>query len=227
MSTLASALDRATARRTRASALLARPLPAWAALFANVLAFSGLPTVVPIPGIGRPAGHPGCARSRLPARATGQSGRGGQTILVPGAADDARHRCPDGQHPQRVRAGVDLPRLSPHRLHAGPVVAHAMVGEARPRPSARSYDLPAHRPRLRCLSAPFSLQALHSPTRVACRARCGPYRRHRWPTTRPSCSGALWCCGSVERYAVEPPCGRFSARELPLWAHTRERPSSP
>ena len=35
--------------RARASALLRGPLPVWAALFANVLAFAGLPTVVPIP----------------------------------------------------------------------------------------------------------------------------------------------------------------------------------
>ncbi len=50
MSTLALRVDRAAAGRARASALLRGPFPAWAALFANVLAFSGLPTVVPIPG---------------------------------------------------------------------------------------------------------------------------------------------------------------------------------
>jgi hypothetical protein len=51
MSTLALTVNRAaTARRAPATALLRGPLPAWAALFANVLAFSGLPTVVPIPG---------------------------------------------------------------------------------------------------------------------------------------------------------------------------------
>ena len=33
---------------------------AWAALFVNVLAFLG-PTIVPIPGCHRPAGHPGLA----------------------------------------------------------------------------------------------------------------------------------------------------------------------
>ena len=51
--------------------------------------------------------------------------------------------------------------------------------------------------------------------------------RHRSPTTRPSCSGAPSCCGSVERSAVVPPCGRFSERERPSWAHTRGPPSSP
>ena len=49
MSTLALRGDRATARPVGASALLRGPLPAWAALFANVLAFSTLPTAVPIP----------------------------------------------------------------------------------------------------------------------------------------------------------------------------------
>ena len=34
-----------------ASAFIRGPLPVWAALFANVLAFSGLPTIFPIPGI--------------------------------------------------------------------------------------------------------------------------------------------------------------------------------
>ena len=51
MSVLALRVDRAAAGRTGASALLRGPFPAWAALFANVLAFSGLPTLVPIPGV--------------------------------------------------------------------------------------------------------------------------------------------------------------------------------
>ena len=49
MSTLAPTANRAVAGRARATALLPGPLPVWAALFANVLAFSGLPTLVPIP----------------------------------------------------------------------------------------------------------------------------------------------------------------------------------
>jgi hypothetical protein len=54
MSTLALRVGRAAARPVGASALLRGPLPAWAALFANVLAFSSLPTVVPIPvSVGR------------------------------------------------------------------------------------------------------------------------------------------------------------------------------
>jgi hypothetical protein len=44
-------LDGASARRGRARALLRGPLPVWAALFINVQAFLGLPTVLPIPGI--------------------------------------------------------------------------------------------------------------------------------------------------------------------------------
>jgi hypothetical protein len=55
MSTLALTADRVAARRGSVSALLRGPLPAWAALFANVLAFSAQPTVVPIPGfVGQP-----------------------------------------------------------------------------------------------------------------------------------------------------------------------------
>jgi hypothetical protein len=50
MSTIALSVDRAAAGRARVSALLRGSLPVWAALFANVLAFSPLPTAVPIPG---------------------------------------------------------------------------------------------------------------------------------------------------------------------------------
>jgi hypothetical protein len=50
MSTLAPTANRAvTSGRARATALLGSPLLVWAALFANVLAFSALPTLVPIP----------------------------------------------------------------------------------------------------------------------------------------------------------------------------------
>ncbi len=48
MSTLALRANRAVATRPGA-VLLPRPLPVWAALFLNVLAFSGLPTLIPIP----------------------------------------------------------------------------------------------------------------------------------------------------------------------------------
>jgi hypothetical protein len=48
MSTLALRANRAVATRPGA-ALLRSPLPVWAALFLNVLAFSGLPTLIPIP----------------------------------------------------------------------------------------------------------------------------------------------------------------------------------
>ena len=48
MSSLALSANRAVANRAGA-ALLRSPLPVWAALFANVLAFSGLPTLIPVP----------------------------------------------------------------------------------------------------------------------------------------------------------------------------------
>ena len=51
MSALALGVNRVAASRTSVSALLRGPLPAWAALFVNVLAFSSLPTAVPIPGL--------------------------------------------------------------------------------------------------------------------------------------------------------------------------------
>ncbi len=51
MSPLALTANRTTARdRTPGTALLRSPLPVWVALFVNVLAFSQMPTVVPIPG---------------------------------------------------------------------------------------------------------------------------------------------------------------------------------
>jgi hypothetical protein len=50
MSTLALSVGRVASRRAGVSALVRGPLPAWAALFVNVLAFSSLPTAVPIPG---------------------------------------------------------------------------------------------------------------------------------------------------------------------------------
>ena len=50
MSTHALTANRAPAARgSRAKRLLRSPFPVWAALFVNVLAFSGLPTVFPIP----------------------------------------------------------------------------------------------------------------------------------------------------------------------------------
>jgi O-antigen ligase len=50
MSTYALTANRAPAARgSRAKRLLRSPFPVWAALFVNVLAFSGLPTVFPIP----------------------------------------------------------------------------------------------------------------------------------------------------------------------------------
>ncbi|MGH8773950.1 MAG: O-antigen ligase domain-containing protein [Jiangellaceae bacterium] len=50
MSTLALRVDRAAGGPGGRPALLRGPLPTWAALFANVLAFSSLPTAVPISG---------------------------------------------------------------------------------------------------------------------------------------------------------------------------------
>ena len=49
MSALPLTANRAAAAGARARTLLGGPFPAWAALFANVLAFSGLPTLLPIP----------------------------------------------------------------------------------------------------------------------------------------------------------------------------------
>ena len=49
MSVAALSLDHAAALRGRAWALLRGPVPVWVALFVNVQAFLGLPTVVPIP----------------------------------------------------------------------------------------------------------------------------------------------------------------------------------
>jgi hypothetical protein len=50
LSTLVLTANRALAASgARANGLLRSPLPAWIALFANVLAFAGLPTLIPIP----------------------------------------------------------------------------------------------------------------------------------------------------------------------------------
>ena len=50
MSTLAPIANRAVANRAGANGLLRSPLPVWIALFLNVLAFSGLPSLIPVPG---------------------------------------------------------------------------------------------------------------------------------------------------------------------------------
>ena len=74
MSTHALTANRAPAARgSRAKRLLRSPFPVWAALFVNVLAFSGLPTAVPHPHDGRSADHPGFADLGVPARTDGQS----------------------------------------------------------------------------------------------------------------------------------------------------------
>ena len=49
MSALALTANRAVAAGASPKAILRSPLPVWAALFTNVLAFSGLPTLLPIP----------------------------------------------------------------------------------------------------------------------------------------------------------------------------------
>ena len=49
MSTLSLTANRAVAGASRAKALLSGPQVVWAALFLNVLAFAGLPTLIPIP----------------------------------------------------------------------------------------------------------------------------------------------------------------------------------
>ena len=49
MSPLALTANAALSGRARATGLIGSPLPVWAALFVNVLAFSGLPTLVRIP----------------------------------------------------------------------------------------------------------------------------------------------------------------------------------
>ncbi len=51
MSTLAPTAKRAAAAGTPAKGLLRTPLPAWIALFINVLAFAGQPTLIPIPSV--------------------------------------------------------------------------------------------------------------------------------------------------------------------------------
>jgi hypothetical protein len=51
MSTLALTANRAAAAGARAKGLLRTPLPAWIALFANVLAFAELPTLIHIPSV--------------------------------------------------------------------------------------------------------------------------------------------------------------------------------
>jgi hypothetical protein len=49
LSTLSLTANRPASGLVHANALLRSPLPVWAALFTNVLAFSGLPTILPIP----------------------------------------------------------------------------------------------------------------------------------------------------------------------------------
>jgi hypothetical protein len=49
MSSLTLRVSRTVAAGARAKAILPTPLPVWVALFTNVLAFSGLPTLLPIP----------------------------------------------------------------------------------------------------------------------------------------------------------------------------------
>ena len=73
MSTLALTANRALAGRAGATVLMRSPLPVWVALFANVLAFSGLPTLIPIPtSVGRLVTQ-GALVLAFAARASGQS----------------------------------------------------------------------------------------------------------------------------------------------------------
>ena len=206
MSTLALTANRAVAGRARATALLRSPLPVWAALFANVLAFSGLPTLIPIPTtVGQLITQGALILAFLLALLANPQGVIRPSLFMVLLTMLAVVALMVSIHNQFI-CRVDLPCMPPHWLHDGPVAAHPLVGEVRLRSAALPYLVLALRDSARFWSAPYLPPARRSLTTAGSRARCGRYPRRRWPTTQPFCSGAPWCCGSVARYAVEPPC---------------------
>ena len=107
------------------------------------------PTAVPIPGSVGQLVTQGALVLALLLALLANPRRRDQAEPVPGAADHAGRRRADGQHPQRVHAGVDLPRLPAARLRRGALAAHPVVGEVRLRPAPRPSHVPAHRARHR------------------------------------------------------------------------------
>ena len=206
MSTLALTPKSALAGQTGATGLIRSPLPAWAALFLNILAFAGLPTVIPIP------------------TTVGQMVTQGALIAALLLAFLANPRGV-------IRPNLFLVLLTMLGVVALMVSIHNefMLGStfracrllgftavlwlltpwwgrsdfALLRPTSRACASCSCTVLVGAVVAPGESVLLRWP---ALWARRGRSRPRRWPTTQPSYSGAPSCCGSLEPSAVEPPC---------------------
>ena len=109
-----------------AGPLLPGPLPAWAALYLNVLTFMGAGFLVlyRMPSVSR---SPRDGAGGAGACPSGQPTHGGATEhLLDAAHGDGRPRA-DGEHSQRVPVRLDVPCRSFDPLRRRPLAAHAVV----------------------------------------------------------------------------------------------------
>ena len=219
--TACRATDVAAVGGPRARRLLRSPLPALGGPVRQCAGVLRPADGSADPRLRRPAGHPGCAGPGLPARASGQPRGVIRPSLFLVLLSNARAVRAHGQHPQRVHARVDLPRLPPHRLHDGPVAAHAVVGEADFPPAARSHHLLAHRALL------SSRRRRNRPGRGVLlrgsplgRAVADPPDSGGPLRGRPA-RAAPWCCGSVGGTWSNRPVDASSGGSCPVGAHTR------
>jgi hypothetical protein len=162
--------------------LVPGPVPVWVALFVNVLAFSGLPTLIPIPtSLGQLVTQGALVAAVLLALLANPRG-----IIRPNLFLVLLTML------AVVASRVDLPRMSSDRLHHGSVAVDTLVGQLRLRAPPRPSGVPARR-----LVHRLGGRGTRARRRLLLRP-CGPSRLPRSPTTRPSCWVAPSCCGSAE-----------------------------
>lgn len=196
--------------------LIPGPGLVWAALFVNVLAFSGLPTVIPIPG------------------SVGQLVTQGSLILAVVLALLANPRAV-------VRPTLFLVLLTMLAIVSLMVSIHNqfMLGSTfravrliefvvvlwllTPWWGRPEFDLlKTHLTCLRVVTATVLIGAMlspgpRSPTVGGCPARSGRFRRPRSPTTRRSCSAVRSCSGSAAWSAAAPRSSPWSP-VVPPWS---------
>ena len=149
LSTLSLTANRPASGLVHANALLRSPLPVWAALFTNVLAFSGLPTILPIPpSVGQMITQGALILAFLLALMANPRGII-QAEPLPFAAFGASCCRPRSEHPQPVHAGFNISREPPHRLCYRPLATDTMVGKVGPRPAPLPYLVLTRRRRQR------------------------------------------------------------------------------
>ncbi len=205
--------------RTDATRIPRLVLASWLALFVNVLAPGGNPTVIPIPRPLLPGGGAGLAHPRRGVRPARQPPPGGAPEPLHDAAHHAGAELVRRLPAQRVHLRLHVPRCAAARLRGLPLAVDPVVG-------AIATSSCCARTASRCGAssawsswAPPWLPARRSPSRGASRGPSGRCRPPRWRTTPPCCSAPPSSCGCAASSAV--------ATHSPPLRSARSRSSAP